>query len=80
MNSKVGSLGLSEFCIDYEASIFTAMSCINQNTMGVAFVVDSAMKLQGVISDGDIRRGLLKGLSLQSPAKSIIQKEYYYTL
>lgn len=48
--------------------------------MGVAFVVDSAMKIQGVISDGDIRRGLLKGLSLQSPAKSIMQKEYYYTL
>ncbi|WP_295738887.1 aminotransferase class I/II-fold pyridoxal phosphate-dependent enzyme [uncultured Helicobacter sp.] len=74
------SLGLSEFCIDYEASIFTAMSCINQNTMGVAFVVDSAMKLQGVISDGDIRRGLLRGLSLQSPVKSIMQKAYYYTL
>lgn len=67
-------LRLSEFCIKFGSSIFEAMSCINQNTMGVAFVVDSTMRLEGVVSDGDIRRGLLKGLSLQSPVESIVQK------
>lgn len=73
-------LRLSEFCIKFGSSIFEAMSCINQNTMGVAFVVDSTMRLEGVVSDGDIRRGLLKGLSLQSPVESIMQREYYYVL
>ena len=33
----------------------------------IVLVVDEANKLIGTISDGDIRRGLLKGLDLNEP-------------
>ena len=32
----------------------------------ILFIVDDAQKLLGSITDGDIRRGLLKGLTLES--------------
>ena len=38
----------------------------------IALVVDKDNKFLGTISDGDIRRGLLKGLNLDSPINDII--------
>ncbi len=40
----------------------------------IVLVVDKVNKLIGTISDGDIRRGLLKGLDLNSPIASIVHK------
>ena len=37
-------------------------------------VVNEAGELEGTISDGDIRRGLLKGLDLNSPIASVIHR------
>lgn len=37
-------------------------------------VVDEHQNFLGIITDPDIRRGLMRGLSLQSPIESIIQK------
>jgi len=39
----------------------------------IVLVVNQSTELVGTISDGDIRRGLLKGLDLESPIKSIIR-------
>ena len=39
----------------------------------IVLVVNQSNELVGTISDGDIRRGLLKGLNLESPIKSIIR-------
>ena len=37
-------------------------------------VVNETGELEGTISDGDIRRGLLKGLDLSSPIASLIRR------
>ena len=44
---------------------------LNLNEMKIVVVVDTNKKLVGVICDGDIRRGLIKGLNLNSTAKEI---------
>lgn len=43
---------------------------IDKNGMQIAFVVDSEQKLLGTVTDGDIRRGLLKGIGLN---RSVIE-------
>lgn len=41
----------------------------------IVMVANEAGELQGTISDGDIRRGLLRGLDLDSPINSIIHRD-----
>src|SRR5690349_6345969 len=40
----------------------------------IVLVVNEQAELQGTISDGDVRRGLLKGLSLTSPISTVIHR------
>ena len=65
-------------CITSEdGDIRNAISTIEKGGLRIALVVNNENKLVGTICDGDIRRALLKGLSLDSPLSSIIQKNYY---
>lgn len=40
----------------------------------IVLVINDAGELEGTISDGDIRRGLLKGMDLNSPITSVIHR------
>ena len=39
----------------------------------IVFIVDENDKLKGSLTDGDVRRGLLKGVTIDEPVKKIIQ-------
>ena len=56
------------------ASIEEALKVIGDGAMQIALVVDKSDKLIGTLTDGDIRRGLLKGLDLNSSIQSITFK------
>jgi dTDP-glucose pyrophosphorylase len=56
------------------ATIQQAISNLDQVAIKVALVVNEAGELEGTISDGDIRRGLLKGLDLNSPITNVIHR------
>ncbi len=56
------------------ATIKEALKVINTGAVKIALVVDEEQKLLGTLSDGDIRRGLLGDLSLDSPIESIVFK------
>jgi len=56
------------------ASIEEAIKCLNNAALQIVIVIDSAGCLVGIITDGDIRRGLLKGLTINSSIDSIIVK------
>ena len=47
---------------------------LNQTTIKIIMVVNEVGELVGTISDGDIRRGLLKGLDINSPIASVIHR------
>lgn len=53
-------------------TILEVMKIIDETTMQFVAVVDDNMKLLGTVTDGDIRRGLLKGLSLDQPIESVM--------
>lgn len=59
-------------------SLIEVMKIINENAMGISFVVDEENKLCGTVTDGDIRRSLLKDVGLQEKVENIILKEYAF--
>jgi dTDP-glucose pyrophosphorylase len=52
------------------------MKIIDDSSLQIALVVDQDTHLIGIVTDGDIRRGLLKGLSLNKPVKLIMNKNF----
>jgi len=51
-----------------------SLKVIDKGAVKIALVVDKEQKLIGTLSDGDIRRGLLNGLTLDSSIESIVFK------
>jgi perosamine synthetase len=51
-----------------------ALRVIDRNARGVAFVVDKGGVLRGVVTDGDIRRAILKGLSADAPVTELMTR------
>jgi dTDP-glucose pyrophosphorylase len=56
------------------ATIGQAISNLDRIAIKIVLVVNSAGELEGTICDGDIRRGLLKGLDLTSPITNVIHR------
>ena len=56
------------------ATIQQAISNLDQVAIKIVLVLNEAGELEGTISDGDIRRGLLKGLDLNSPITNVIHR------
>ncbi|EKB3553006.1 nucleotidyltransferase family protein [Vibrio parahaemolyticus] len=50
--------------LEPSATILEALEIINKEALRVALVIDKEQHLVGVVTDGDIRRGLLNNLSL----------------
>lgn len=54
------------------SSIHDAVKNLDQTGLQIVLVIDEKNRLIGTISDGDIRRALLKGYSLQSQIEKVI--------
>lgn len=57
------------------SSIEQAIRNLDQSAIKIVLVANDSGELEGTISDGDIRRGLLKGLNLNSPITSVIHRK-----
>ena len=62
------------YCIQAGSSIRQAISCIDLNRKGIALVVDEEGRLIETITDGDIRRAILAGWSLDTQVEEISEK------
>lgn len=58
--------------VSESSSIKEALKIIDSEALRVALAVSPDRKLLGVITDGDIRRALLSGLSLEEPVSKIM--------
>ena len=58
--------------ISISATIKEALKVISDGAMQLVLVVDENDKLIGTVTDGDIRRGLLNGLDLESLVESVV--------
>lgn len=57
-----------------QTNVVEALKKIDDNSKGILFVVDNKRKLLGVITDGDIRRWLIKTGKLQGTVEHIMNK------
>ena len=57
------------------ATIQDAIRNLDESTLQIVLVIDGDGALMGTLTDGDIRRGLLKGLDLKASIDSIIFRE-----
>jgi len=60
--------------LPFDSSIQDAICNLDKVAIKIVLVVNESGKLEGTISDGDIRRGLLRGLDLKSPISSILHR------
>ena len=58
--------------VSLDTSFRDVLARINTATRGVALVVDAEGALVGVVTDGDSRRAILKGLPLSAPARDLL--------
>ena len=61
-----------KIAISPESSIRDALILLDKEALRIALVVDAAEQLLGVLTDGDIRRGLLRNCTLQSPVSDVM--------
>jgi len=58
--------------LNVDSTVKEALSIIDSGAIKIALVLDGENKLLGTVSDGDIRRGFLNGLTLSDSIESII--------
>lgn len=64
-----------DILIHADTPIISAMKIIDESTFQAAIVTDSNHTLLGTVTDGDIRRGILKGISVGSPVSLVMNNQ-----
>ena len=60
--------------VDKDTPIKIAIERLNKVGIKIALVLDKNYRLLGTISDGDFRRGMLSGLTLEDTVEKIMNK------
>jgi dTDP-glucose pyrophosphorylase len=66
-----------DIVIGEDASIRDAMALLNENGREVVLVRDARGCISGLVTDGDIRRSLLAGATLQSPITTAMRRDFF---
>jgi dTDP-glucose pyrophosphorylase len=60
--------------LDPEATVREAIACIDSVGLQIALVVDENGQLLGTVTDGDVRRAILGGVSLDAPVAGVMNE------
>lgn len=67
---------VKEITIQDNDNITAAMQVLDKTGLGAIFITDENKKLVGLLTDGDLRRALLKGVGIESTVKGIMNKNF----
>lgn len=67
---------IQEILLPESASAYAALTALDQTGNRFLFIVDSAGRLVGLLTDGDIRRGLLRGLDIHGLVADFMRREF----
>lgn len=76
---KISDSEFKKTIIKYNNKIRKLIELFEINHLQIALVIDQSKKLKGIVTDGDLRRGILKGYNLETPIEKIINKKYLVT-
>lgn len=71
---------LKSFTVGENISVLEALQKINLNKKGFLIVTDSDGVILGTLSDGDIRRAFIKGVSVNDSIKAAYTKSFKYLI
>jgi len=63
---------IAKLTVDENESIKATMQAIDNGTLGIAFLVNADGKFAGLVTDGDIRGAILRGVRIESPIREIM--------
>jgi dTDP-glucose pyrophosphorylase len=69
---------LIHFYVNPGLPLQEAMRVIDHGAAQIALVVDDEQRLLGTLTDGDIRRGLLRGASLAEPVEHLMNRQFRF--
>ena len=72
------SILLSKYCVHLNKTIKDAIKILNDLAGKIVLVTNEKGVLVGTITDGDIRRGLLKGISIDGVVSLVMKKDFYF--
>ena len=68
---------LSRILVREHDPVTSIIEAIDRGKMGIALVVDDSGRLIGTITDGDVRRLILRGRGLDQPGASIMSRAFH---
>lgn len=70
--------GLKKYVATGNITIVQAMEKIDRNSAGILYIVDADERLVGSLTDGDIRRWIIKTGKLEGQASQVLHKDVRY--
>jgi len=67
-----------EVLIKPNTTIVETIKIIDASALQIALVVDENERLIGTVTDGDIRRGILKGIDLNKPVTEVMKNKFIF--
>lgn len=69
---------LRKFLVDHKSNLKKVLKVINNNANGIALVVNHKLQLEGVVTDGDLRRLFIKGKKLSDKIYFYLKKNFIF--
>jgi dTDP-glucose pyrophosphorylase/CBS domain-containing protein len=76
--AKRGSAELDSICIPTTHSLSKVVETLNQGGLGIALVIDESKRLQGIITDHDLRNLYINQVSLEECAEMHMNREFRF--
>ncbi len=68
-------IAINDLTLPEASTLRQALTVIDRNALGIAFALGVDGRLAGVATDGDIRRALLRGVSLDEPVAAVLKRD-----
>lgn len=69
---------VSKILVKPDCTIKETIEIIDKGTLGIALVIEDNRCVLGTVTDGDIRRAILKGIKLEEPIAGIMNKNFTF--
>ncbi len=71
---------MNKHVIDIQASLYQALNQMNKHRVKFLIAADSEMRIVGTLTDGDMRRAILRGVELNELIDTAVCKEFTFVL
>lgn len=69
-------MDVKDLSVNLSSSVRDSLEMLDKTGFGVLFVVNDNFVLSGIVTDGDLRRALLNGVSMDTSVKKVMNKNF----